>query len=128
MGDHVFLKVALLKGIMRFRRKGKLSSMYIGSLEILERVGRVAYRLALPPVLFRIYDVFHVSMLRKYVPDLSHVISYEALELGDTLAYEEVPVEILDWKERELCTKKIPLVKVLWRNHAIEENSWGLED
>ncbi|XP_075486281.1 uncharacterized protein LOC142525880 [Primulina tabacum] len=67
VGDHVFVKIAPLKGIMRFGRKGKLSPRFIGPFEILDRIGERAYRLALPPDLDRVYNVFHVSMLRKYI-------------------------------------------------------------
>jgi hypothetical protein len=127
-GDKVFLRVAPMKGVTRFGKKGKLNPRYIGPFEILERVGPVAYRLALPPGLANIHDVFHVSMLRKYIPDPSHVIRYEPLQLQGDLAYKEVPVKVLDRKVQELRTKSIPLVKVLWRNHEIEEASWELED
>ncbi|XP_057969414.1 uncharacterized protein LOC131158563 [Malania oleifera] len=107
-----------MKGVMRFGKKGKLSPQYIGSFEILERIGPLAYRMALPPTLTKVHDMFHISVLRKYVSDLSHVLSYEPLEIGDALSYEEV---------QQLRTKKIPLVKVLWRNHAVKEASWELE-
>jgi hypothetical protein len=127
-GDKVFLRVAPMKGVNRFGKKGKLNPRYIGPFEILEKVGPVAYRLALPPGLANIHDVFHVSMLRKYIPDPSHVIRYEPLQLQGDLAYKEVPVKVLDRKVQELRTKSIPLVKVLWRNHEIEEASWELED
>ena len=63
VGDKVFLKVAPMKGVFRFGCKGKLSPCFMGPFEILERVGQVAYRLALPPVLSRVHNVFHVSML-----------------------------------------------------------------
>ncbi|XP_057958643.1 uncharacterized protein LOC131151417 [Malania oleifera] len=112
---------------MRFRRKGKLSPRYIEPFEILERIGPVAYRVALPPTLSRVYDVFHVLVLRKYVLDPLHVISYESLEVSEALAYGEVPVQILDQKVRKLCTKEVSLVKMLRCNHAIEEDSWELE-
>ena len=74
VGDLVFLKVAPMKGVLRFGHKGKLSPKFIGPFEILERVGSVAYKLALPPALSGVYDVFHVSMLRKYITDPIHVI------------------------------------------------------
>ena len=61
-GDKVFLKVSPWNGIMRFSNKSKLSPWYIGPYEIVERTGPLAYRLALPPELSRIHDVFHVSM------------------------------------------------------------------
>ena len=76
-GDLVLLKVSPWKGVMRFGKKGKLSPRFIGPFEILKRVGKVAYELALPPNLQHIHNVFHVSMLRKYHPDVSHVIEYE---------------------------------------------------
>ena len=70
MGDHVFLKVMPKRGVARFGKRGKVSSRYIGPFEVLERVGTVAYQLALPPSLSSFHAVFHVSMLRKYTLDL----------------------------------------------------------
>lgn len=69
-----FLKLSPWKGVIRFRRKGKLSPRYIELYEILTRVGPVAYKLKLPAELSRIHNVFHVSMLRKYVSDSSHIL------------------------------------------------------
>ncbi|KAL0554344.1 hypothetical protein IC582_008263 [Cucumis melo] len=128
IGDKVFLKVAPMKGVLRFERKGKLSPRFVGPFEILERIGPVAYRLALPPSLSTVHDVFHVSMLRKYVPDPSHVVDYEPLEIDENLSYVEQPVEILAREVKTLRNKEIPLVKVLWRNHRIEEATWERED
>ena len=73
-GDHVFLKVMPEKGVVRFGKQGKLSPRFIGPFEVLERVGAVAFRLALPPSLLGVHEVFHVSMLRKYTPDPAHVV------------------------------------------------------
>ncbi|CAL9004570.1 unnamed protein product [Prunus brigantina] len=92
VGDWVFLKLSPWKGVMRFGKRGKLSPRYIGPYEITERIGPVAYRLALPPELSRVHDVFHVSMLRKYMPDPSHVLEYQPVELEEDLSYEEQPV------------------------------------
>ena len=85
----MFLKVSPMKGVMRFGKKGKLALRYIGPFEIRSRVGEVAYRLVLPPELSRIHPVFHVSMLRKYVADPSHVLQPQAVELSEDLTYEE---------------------------------------
>ncbi|KAL0551627.1 hypothetical protein IC582_010716 [Cucumis melo] len=128
IGDKVFLKVAPMKGVLRFERKGKLSPRFVGPFEILERIGPVAYRLALPPSLSTVHDVFHVSMLRKYVPDPSHAVDYEPLEIDENLSYVEQPVEVLAGEVKTLRNKQIPLVKVLWRNHRVEEATWERED
>ena len=74
MGDLVFLKVMPKRGVVKFGKRGKLSPRYIGPFKILERVGTVAYRLALPPSLSGVHEVFHVSMFRKYTPDPTHVV------------------------------------------------------
>ena len=70
-----------MKGIMRFGKKGKLSPLFIGPFKILERVGDLAYRLALPPNISSVHNVFHVSMLRKYILDSTLVLSYDLLEI-----------------------------------------------
>ena len=127
VGDKVFLKVSPMKGVMRFGKKGKLSPRYIGPFEVLDRVGPVAYRLALPPELSGIHPVFHVSMLRKYLYDPSHVIEYQGVHVNDDLSYEENPVAILDSKVKKLRSKEIASVKVLWRNHSQEEATWEIE-
>ena len=74
MGDHVFLKVMPKRGVVRFDKQGKLAPRYIGPFEVLERVDTIAYRLALSLSLSGVHEVFHVSMLRKYTPDLTHVV------------------------------------------------------
>ena len=127
-GDHVFLKISPTKGVMRFGKRGKLSPRYIGPFMILNRVGEVAYKLALPPALSNVHPIFHVSMLRKYIPDASHVIEFEPLEIQQDLSYEEQPICILDRKEQILRNKTIPLIKVLWRHHSSEEATWELEE
>ena len=108
--------------------KGKLSPRFIGPYEVIENVGPMAYRLALPLDLEKIHNVFHMSMLRRYRSDPSHVISLETIELRPDLTYEEEPVEILAREVKEIWNKKIPLVKVLWRNHKIEEATWESEE
>ncbi|KAA0056785.1 pol protein [Cucumis melo var. makuwa] len=87
--------VAPMKGVLRFERKGKISPRFIGPFEILERIGPIAYRLALPPSFSAVHDVFHVSMLRKYVADLTYVVDFEPLQIDENLSYEEQPVETL---------------------------------
>ena len=105
-----------------------MSPCFVGPFEVLERMGKVAYRLALPPSLSRVHNVFHVSMLRKYIPDPSHVVDYEPLKLRDDLTYEEQLVKIVDNKEQELKRRTIRYVKVQWRNQFVREAIWELED
>ena len=93
-GDLVFLKVSPMKGVMRFGKKGKLASRYIGPFEIKSRVGAVTFRLVLPLELSRIHPVFHVSMLRKYIPDPSHVLQPQTVEISEDLTYKEYHVVI----------------------------------
>ena len=128
VGDMVFLRISPWKGVLRFGKRGKLSPRYIGPYRIVERIGEVAYRLELPSDLDRIHDVFHVSMLRKYIPDPSHVVTEQPVEIQENLTYEEEPVQILDRREQVLRNKTIPLVKVLWRSHTVEEAIWEHEE
>ena len=127
VGDKVFLKISPWKGVVRFGKRGKLSPRFIGPYEILERIGPVAYRLALPPELSQIHDVFHVSMLRRYRSDPSHILQKQPIELREDLTYEEEPVEIIAREEKVLRSKIIPLVKVRWSNHFNKETTWEKE-
>ena len=113
---------------MRFGKKGNLSLRFIGLYEVIEKVGPVAYRLALPLVLEKIHIVSHVSILRRYRSDPSHEVSSETIELKQYFTYEEEPVEILAREVKELRNKKIPVIKVLWRNHKTEEATWENEE
>ena len=113
VGDMVFLRISPWKGVLRFGKLGKLSPRYIGPYRIVERIGEVVYRLELSSELDRIHDVFHVSMLRNYIPDPSHVLIEQPVEIQENLTYEEEPVRILDLREQIIRNKTIPLVKVL---------------
>ena len=124
VGDRVFLKVSPLRGVMWFGKKGKLSPRFIGPFEITQRVGKLAYKIALPPDLVGTHDVFHLSMLRKYIANPDVIVEYKPLEIQEGLTYVEEPVKIVDKKDQVLRTKTIPIVKVLWRNHGVEEASW----
>ncbi|KAA0051054.1 pol protein [Cucumis melo var. makuwa] len=128
VGDMVFLKVAPMKGVLRFVKKGKLSPRFVGPFEILEQIGPVAYRLALPSSFAAVHDVFHISMLRKYVADPTHVVDFEPLQISENLSYEEQPVEVLTREVKKLRSREIPLVKVLWQNHRVEEATWEKEE
>lgn len=121
VGDKVFFRISLWKGVVRFGKRGKLSPRFIGPYEILERIGVVAYRLALPLELSQIHNVFHVSMLRRYRSDPSHVFKNQPIELREDLMYDEEPVEIIAREDKVLRSKVIPLIKVRWSNHSSRE-------
>ncbi|CAH9089000.1 unnamed protein product [Cuscuta europaea] len=127
-GEKVLLRVSPTKGVMRFGKKGKLSPRFIGPYDILERVGRVAYRLALPTELAKVHNIFHISQLKKYVRDESHILSPEVVELDESLTYEERPIQILDTKTRETRRKAVKMVKVLWSNHLAKNATWETEE
>ena len=107
VGDHVFLKVMPKRGVVKFGKRGKLSPRYIGPFEVLKRVGTVAYRLALPPNLLSVHEVFHVSMLRKYTPDPSHVMDWGGITVDIDGTFEEGPVRIFDSRDQVLCCKVV---------------------
>ena len=100
VGDHVFLKVMPKRGVVRFRKRGKLLPRFVGPSGILERVGTVAYQLVLPPSISGVHEVFHVSMLRKYTPDPTHVVDWGQIEVDIDGTFEEGPVCILDSRDR----------------------------
>ena len=113
---------------MRFGKHGKLSHCYIRPFEILEKVDVVAYKLALPPNLSMIHPVFHVSILHKYVSDTFHILALQAVQLNETLSYEEKPIVIVDQQVKKLQSKNVNLVRVIWKNHFGEETIWEVEE
>src|SRR5262249_910428 len=124
IGDHVFLKVSPMKGVVRFGKREKLNPRYIGPFDILERVGKVSYRLVLPPHLSYIHPIFHISILRKYIPNPSHKRQAPDIEIMEDLKYEEILIAIVDRQIRKLRNKEIPIIKAQWQNHGIEECTW----
>ena len=128
VGDHVFLRVTLWTGVGRALKSRKLTPRFIGPFDILQRVGPVAYQVALPPSLSNLHSVFHVSQLRKYVHDLSNVIELDDVQVRENLTYETLPVRIEDHRIKQLRGKEIPLVKVIWRGVSGEDATWELEN
>ena len=101
------------RGVISFGKHGKLSPRFIGPFEILEMIGTVAYRLALPPSMSGVHEVFHVSMLRKYTPDPAHVVDWGQIEVDTDETFEEGPVCIVDSRDQVLQRKTVRLVRVL---------------
>ena len=116
------------RGVVRFDKHGKLSSRFIRPFEILDRVGTVAYRLALPPNMSGVHEVCHVSMLRKYTPDPAHVVDWGQIEVDTDETFEEGPVCIVDSRDQVLRRKTVRLARVLWRHYGVEESTWEREN
>ena len=118
VGDHVLVKVSPTKGVFRFGKKGKLNPRYIGPFEVLEKIGEVAYRIALPPALDQVHNVFHVSLLKEYRHDSAHVLDYDDIEVRADVRYVEEPVRILEHRVKQHRNKTVPLVRILRPKHG----------
>jgi len=113
-GEHVFLKVTPTTRIGRVMKSKKLTPRFIGPYQILKKIGYVAYQTCLPTFLSNLHNVFHVSHLRKYISDLSHVIRPDTVQLKNNLTFNAIPVQVMEKKVKELRGRQIPLVKVIW--------------
>ena len=127
MGDKVFLKVSPWRKVLRFGKKWKPSPRFIGPYEVLERIRPVAYRLALPPELTKLHNVFHVSMLQRYRLDEPHILPVQAVQVQTDFSYEEESKAIMAREVKQLGNKQVPLVKMLWQHHGREEGTWKPE-
>ncbi|WMV41007.1 hypothetical protein MTR67_034392 [Solanum verrucosum] len=94
--EWVFFKFFPIKGVMRFRKKGKLSLCYTDPYHTLRHFGKVTYELDLPFDLASVHPVFHISLLKKCVGDSTSIVPFESLGVKGSLSYEEVPIEIFD--------------------------------
>ncbi|KAK9048751.1 hypothetical protein SSX86_032282 [Deinandra increscens subsp. villosa] len=127
-GDYVMLKVSPWKGVIRFRKRGKLSPRFIGPFKILARVGKVAYQLELPEELSGIHNTFHVSYLRKCLADESAYVPLDDLVIDDKLNYVERPIAILDRNVKRLRNKEVNQVKVQWEHRKGSDLTWESEE
>ncbi|GJZ09132.1 putative reverse transcriptase domain-containing protein, partial [Tanacetum coccineum] len=116
VGDKVMLKVSPWKGVIRFRKRGKLNHRYIKPFKVLAKVGTIAYRLELPNQLSRVHSTFHVSNLKKCFSDEPLAIPLDEIHIDDKLNFIEEPVEIMDRKVKSLKHSRIPIVKVHWNS------------
>ena len=113
-GEHVFLRVTPFTSVGRALKSKKLTPKFIGPYQILRRIGPVTYEIALPPPLANLHNIFHVSQLRKYVPDPSHILESDSIQVKENLTFEVKPIRILDSQVKQLRERSIPMVKVLW--------------
>ena len=128
VGDHVYLRVSPMKGVQRFRVKGKLAPRYVGPFPILERCGPVAYRLELPARLSAVHNIFHVSQLRKCLHVPTKIVDIDELQLEPDLVYPEHPVRIVDFKTRVTRNHTSTFYKVQWSNHSEREATWETKE
>ncbi|KAD4179810.1 hypothetical protein E3N88_28401 [Mikania micrantha] len=112
VGDMILLKVSPWKGVVRFGKKGKLAPRYVGPFKILERIGKVAYKLELPPELSNVHPMFHVSNLTKRLADQDLQVPLDDIRIDDTMHFVEKPVEIMDREVKKLKRSRITIVKV----------------
>ena len=120
VGDHVYLRVSPTKGVQRFGINGKLAPRYIRPYEIIEACGPVVYRLQLPLHLAAIYNVFHVSQLKKCIRVPTEIIEQQEIFGEPDLSYDENPIKILD-------RKVVKMYKIQWNHHTEEEATWETE-
>jgi hypothetical protein len=106
-GDHVYLKVSPIRGMRRFKVKGKLSTRFIRPFLILKRVEEVEYQLELPDHLAGVHDVFHVSQMKRCLRVPEEQLPMENLSVQDDLTYTKYPVKILDTLTRVTRNKVI---------------------
>ncbi|GJT49306.1 putative reverse transcriptase domain-containing protein [Tanacetum coccineum] len=128
VGDHVMLKVASWKGVVRFGKKGKLAPRFVGPFEITERIGKVAYRLRLPQELNNIHDTIHVSNHKKCLADPTLQVPLEEIQVDERLNFVEETVEILEREFKKLKRSRIAIVKVWWNSKRELEFTWERKD
>ncbi|KAJ9548358.1 hypothetical protein OSB04_020901 [Centaurea solstitialis] len=128
VGDMVMLKVSPWRGVLRFRKQGKLSPRFIGPFKILERIGKQAYRLELPEELTGIHDVFHVGYLRKCLGKHEEKVPLSEVKVDEKLRYVEEPESILNERKVNLRNKEVDLVLVKWKHHRGPNWTWERKD
>jgi hypothetical protein len=128
VGDFIYLKVSPMRGMKRFKVKGKLSPRYIGPFQILGRKAEVAYQLELPHSLSDVHDVFHVSQLKKCLREPKEQLPMEELNVKEDLTYSEYPIKILETSRRITRSKVINMCKVQWSHHSEDKATWERED
>jgi hypothetical protein len=127
-GDHVYLKVSPLRGMRRFKVKGKLSPRFIEPFTIFRRVGEMAYKLELPDNLSHVHNVFHVSQLKKCLCVPEEQLPMEELSVQGDLTYTEYPIKILDTLTQVTRNKVIKMCKVQSSHHGEDEATWEREE
>ncbi|XP_020680336.1 uncharacterized protein LOC110097988 [Dendrobium catenatum] len=113
-----------MKGVKRFGKVEELSPRFVGPFEISERIGKVAYRLILPAHMSGVHNVFNISSLRKYILDKVQRINTDVVDIKPDLTFVNEPEKILDFEVKQLRSRAIPFVKVLWKHSSEKDATW----
>ncbi|XP_058750112.1 uncharacterized protein LOC131623113 [Vicia villosa] len=125
---HVFLRVTPITSVGRALISGKLTPPFIGPYQISKKIGEVAYLIAFPPSISNLHDVFHVSQLRRYITNLSHVIQLDDVRVRDNFTIDTSSMRIEDREVKKLRGKEIVLVEVIWGGVDNDNITWELKD
>jgi hypothetical protein len=128
VGDHVYLRVSSTKGVRRFGIKGKLAPRYIGPYPIIDKYGPTSYKVELPVKLSEVYNVFHVSQLKRFLKPPTNVVIEDTIPLEPDLTYKAYPIKTLDQQDRVTRNKTNRFYKIQWNDHSEDEAMWEHED
>jgi hypothetical protein len=126
VGDHVFLKVKANRSSLKMRIFVKLAARFCGPFEVLERIGPISYMISFPASM-SVHDVFHVSLLNKYIPDDNHVIDWNVIQVEQEGAFQVHPVRILDRKFKQLQNRALGIIRVQWTWYSPKDSTWEHE-
>jgi hypothetical protein len=128
VGDNVYLRVSLMKGVRRFGIKGKLAPRYIGPYSIIDKYGPTSYQVELPAMLSGVYNVFHLSQLKRCLKPPTDVIIEDIIPLESDLTYKAYPIKILDQQDQVTRNKTSWFYKIQWNDHSKDEATWECEE
>jgi hypothetical protein len=128
VGDYVYLQVSPMKGVRRFGMKGKLAPRYISLYPIIDKYGPTSYQVELPSKLSGVYNMFHVSQLKRCLKPPADVVIEDTILLEPDLMYTTYLTKILDQQDRVTRNKTTRFYKVQWNDHSKDEDTWEHED
>jgi hypothetical protein len=128
VGDNVYLRVSPMKGVRRFGIKGKLAPRYIGPYSIIDKYGPTSYQVELPAMLSGVYNVFHLSQLKRCLKPPTDVVIEDIIPLESDLTYKAYPIKILDQQDQVTRNKTSWFYKIQWNDHSKDEATWECEE
>jgi hypothetical protein len=128
VGDHVYLRVFPMKGVLHFGIKGNLAPRYIGSYPIIDKYGPTSYQVELPAKLSGVHNMFHVSQLKRCLKPPTDMVIEDTIPLKPDLTYKAYPNKILDQQDQITRNKTTRFYKIQWNEHSEDEATWECED